>query len=436
MSNSAQQPTFQQPTFEQHLVGSITEIDSKVDNLAKTIKEMEMGENVKQVLEMQMAGLRHQIQQGALGTKGRSKAKKVKPFDGKSQPLRSFLTAIELEMEDEGIVEDEAKVKYVGRYLRDDAWEWFEPIIRERNEVNREDWSPRAKRILTSYSEMKKAMKQALGDIDERKTAAQELQKLRQTRSVREYITKFQQITSRLDWDDEAMADKFLEGLKPKIQELLIYFPEEPKNLEELFGRAQKIDREHWNRQEQGFRFRTNTINRRNPIRRDRDGDIQMIGAKVDLEKAKKEGLCFKCGKPGHQAKRCRQGKRQDNPRQFTARMVHLEQLPEREYPRNDETKIERVNLRKERPEVLATFEGSDSEDFDSDSSQTDEFEEHDSEEEESNEWKRLKTEQWKKHVKLVENNAIIQNRPRTRRRKESLGYRARKFGEIGRAHV
>jgi Retrotransposon gag protein len=98
---------------------------------------------------------------------------------------------MELAMEDEGIVENEAKVKYVGRYLRDDAWEWFEPIIRERNEINREDWSPRAKRILTSYSEMKKAMKQALGDIDERKTAAQELQKLRQTR-VREYITKFQ----------------------------------------------------------------------------------------------------------------------------------------------------------------------------------------------------------------------------------------------------
>ena len=91
------------------------------------------------------------------------------------QTLRSFLTAIELEMEDEGIVADEAKVKYVGRYLRDDPWEWFEPIIRERNEIKREDWSPRAERIITSYNEMKKAMKQALGDIDERKTAAQEL---------------------------------------------------------------------------------------------------------------------------------------------------------------------------------------------------------------------------------------------------------------------
>ena len=34
-----------------------------------------------------------------------------------------------------------------------------------------------------------------------------------------------------------------------------------------------------------------------------------MIGAKVDMEKAKKEKLCFNCGKAGHQAKFCRSKK-------------------------------------------------------------------------------------------------------------------------------
>jgi Zinc knuckle len=34
-----------------------------------------------------------------------------------------------------------------------------------------------------------------------------------------------------------------------------------------------------------------------------------MIGAKVDMEKAKKERLCFNCGKAGHQAKFCRNKK-------------------------------------------------------------------------------------------------------------------------------
>src|SRR5882762_3361015 len=70
--------------------------------------------------------------------------------------------------------------------------------------------------------------------------------RLRQTRSITDYITEFQMITSNLDWDDEALEDKFLEGLKPEIRKALIYYPTEPRNLEELFERAQKIDREIW----------------------------------------------------------------------------------------------------------------------------------------------------------------------------------------------
>jgi hypothetical protein len=42
------------------------------------------------------------------------------------------------------------------------------------------------------------------------------------------------------------LEDKFLEGLKREIRKALIYYPTEPRNLEELFERAQKIDREIW----------------------------------------------------------------------------------------------------------------------------------------------------------------------------------------------
>jgi hypothetical protein len=34
--------------------------------------------------------------------------------------------------------------------------------------------------------------------------------------------------------------------LKPEIRRALIYYPTEPRNLEELFERTQKIDREIW----------------------------------------------------------------------------------------------------------------------------------------------------------------------------------------------
>jgi len=54
------------------------------------------------------------------------------------------------------------------------------------------------------------------------------------------------------------------------------------------FERAQRIDREQWNQRERKFGTQTSHFARKNMVRRDRDGDIQMVGAKVDLEKAKK----------------------------------------------------------------------------------------------------------------------------------------------------
>jgi len=158
-------------------------------------------------------------------------------------------------------------------------------------------------------------MGQVFGAIDERKDAAERLQRLRQTRSVTDYITDFQVITSSLDWDEEALEDKFLEGLKQEVRRALIYYPQEPKNLEELFERAQRIDREIWGQQmESGKRGNHNNprnrfTNKQQEYRTDRDGDIVMKGAKVNMEKARKEGLCYNCELPGHQARNCRKKK-------------------------------------------------------------------------------------------------------------------------------
>jgi len=93
------------------------------------------------------------------------------------------------------------------------------------------------------YAEFKKALGQVFGEKNERQTAAEKLQRLRQTGTVTSYITEFQVITSSLDWDSEALEDKYLEGLKPEVRKALIYYPNEPENLEELFDRTQRIDK-------------------------------------------------------------------------------------------------------------------------------------------------------------------------------------------------
>src|SRR5467141_3291956 len=301
----------QQASFTQHLVNNNNVLNKKVDKLAEALEALTIGDDTKEYIGAQLAGIRQE------GARKDYKVKDLETYDGKTQKLRSWLTAANLQLVNKGVEGEERKVRFVSGYFRGRAWHWFEPILRESDERPRTEWSTRPTRILGSYKELKKAMGQVFGAIDERKHAAEKLQRLRQTTSVTEYITEFQVITSSLDWDEEALEDKFLEGLKQEVRKALVYYPTEPQNLEELFERAQRIDRELWGQQRNSGK-RENYGNPRarffkqQTYRTDRDGDITMKGAKVNMEKARKEGLCYNCGLSGHQARNCRK-KRQEN---------------------------------------------------------------------------------------------------------------------------
>ena len=88
--------------------------------------------------------------------------------------------------------------------------------------------------------------------------------------------------------------------------------------MEELLERAQRIDSENQltNRNRDHYYnrplFRKDQSNYSSSyhLKRDKDGDVQMIGAKVDLEKARQDKLCFNCGKQGHQARSCKAKKK------------------------------------------------------------------------------------------------------------------------------
>src|SRR3984957_19471173 len=215
----------QQQSLSHHLVNSSNALNKKVDKLAEALEALTIGDDLKDYIGEQLKSIKQE------GGKHDYKVKDLDTFDGERQKLRSWLTAANLQIVNKGIEGEERKVRFIGGYLRGKAWNWFEPILRESDEKPRSEWSDRATRILGSYKEMKKAMGQVFGEIDERKTAAEKLQRLRQTRSVTDYIAEFQMITSNLDWDDEGLEDKFLEGLKPEIRKALIYYPTEPRNL-------------------------------------------------------------------------------------------------------------------------------------------------------------------------------------------------------------
>jgi zinc knuckle protein len=99
--------------------------------------------------------------------------------------------------------------------------------------------------------------------------------------------------------------------------------------LDDLFERTQRIDRElKKNREATHFQRRPfagtgrGFYGRGPVVKKDGEGDVVMKGAKVDIEKAKRERLCFHCGKPGHQAKFCRARKREAGKNGPTIRML------------------------------------------------------------------------------------------------------------------
>ena len=364
------------PSPVQDIMSNINAVNAKIDSLAETINDIAIDDGLKsnselkQHIDKRLAEITPKIQEKK---KRDFKIKDLDTYDGETQNLRSWLTAAGLQMENKGIEGDEAKINFVAGYLRGKAWNWFEPILREKRTEKRADWSDRTTRILGSYKEMEKAMAQVFGDVDERKTAARQMQKLRQTRSVTDYITEFQMIASNLDWDEEALEDKFTEGLKPNVQSALIYFPTDADNLEEIMARAQKIDRQQWENRKERNNFQHLNYRRKDSPRRklDYDGDVVMTGAKISSEEAKEKGLCFNCGKKGHLARNCRQRKYQqkrpqkkDNGRDVTIRMVRtisgidaIDQDTEQEEP--TESRVE-----SELMEVSSLFQGLTSRDF------------------------------------------------------------------------
>jgi hypothetical protein len=209
----------------------------KIDDLAKALETLAIEDDAKEIIE----GHLRELKKDAVKP---PKLKDLVVFDPSKQKLRSWLTAADNFVYNQRLEGEENKVRAVGSYLRELAWDWFEPILNEANNKPRTEWEARTRRIMGSYREFKKSLGKVFGQIDERKTAAEKLARLRQTTSVTLYITEFQTIASNLDWDDEALEDKFLEGLKQEVRQALIYYPNKAKDLDDLFERTQRIDRE------------------------------------------------------------------------------------------------------------------------------------------------------------------------------------------------
>src|SRR4029077_14117146 len=159
-----------------------------------------------------------------------------------------FLTKMQLHLAANSMFlhTDVDRIKFVGTYLEGAAYDWFEPYLRDylENDEIRDETSG----MFQSYTSFVKRLQAVFGDPEAERTAERQLLNIRQKQAVNEYASRFNQIASRLEWDDAALMAQFYRGLKEEIKDEVAR-RDRPETLEALVAMATKIDSRNYERQ-------------------------------------------------------------------------------------------------------------------------------------------------------------------------------------------
>jgi transposase InsO family protein len=267
---------------------------------------------------------------------------KAECFEGNRTKLRGFLTQMDMHMDmnKSKLPTEASRVIFVSTYLRGQAWDWFEPHIRDYYGKPKEAWSMTTTDIFDDYANFRQHLENTFGDIDAARTAERKLQRIRQNHSASAYASEFLQIISYLDLPDRAYIPYFEAGLKSDVKDELARI-DRPSTLDQLIKVAVKIDNRNSERRrerqemDQWKKGKSHGFNRYNSGRRDyhrpaRDSDpygpkpMELDATREEQDERKKKNLCFNCGKPGHRARECKQKKSYDKRPQLRATREEL----------------------------------------------------------------------------------------------------------------
>jgi hypothetical protein len=256
------------------------------------------------------------------------KIAKPEPFEGERGKLRGFLAQLDMYMDTQSnrLQTPKDKVLLAASFLKGKAAEWIEPYItaqyhpRSDSDGDMLDRDEELRKIFDDYTNFIDAIKTTFGQVDEKQAAGRKLRQLQQRGPASTYASEFQQIITKLTWDDEAYVEVFYNGLKEDVKDEIARMDERPSELSKMIEKAVRIDDRLWDRKqekkskERRADYWKNTKGQTNGKTKDRykdpyglqpmDIDTRQTG--VSKDEQRKKNLCFYCNKPGHRARNCR----------------------------------------------------------------------------------------------------------------------------------
>src|SRR5436190_2288326 len=160
------------------------------------------------------------------------------PFTGDRLELDTYLTCCQHVFLTQASLfpAEQSKVLYASSYLAGNAYSWVKPLIQEYAK------GTSVPPEFTSFQKYSESLTRMYGDPDIVKSKTREINALCQTSSVSAYASEFRRIQAYITWNDQALFDRFYEGLRDNVKDGLVHENPRPALLETLISAALRID--------------------------------------------------------------------------------------------------------------------------------------------------------------------------------------------------
>lgn len=142
-------------------------------------------------------------------------------FSGKRGKLRSLLAKLNLYIgfNQKKFTSEMDKGLYTVAYLKDAAFDWVDPKLREFLDKTPHERTRDKDSIFNDFEKFKEELRRAFGVVDEKRAAERRLHTLRMDKSAAKYAAEFQRIAALMDWDDDALISQYYWGLSDTIKD-------------------------------------------------------------------------------------------------------------------------------------------------------------------------------------------------------------------------